>query len=90
MLFRSHTKEIPGSHVIVKSAGKNLSESTFSEAARLAAYYSKGRDSGKVPVDYTQKKHLNKPKGGNPGFVTYRTYSSMLASTDIHDIKEVK
>lgn len=85
-----HTKEIPGSHVIVKSAGKNLSESTFSEAARLAAYYSKGRDSGKALVDYTQKKHLNKPKGGNPGFVTYRTYSSMLASTDIHDIKEVK
>ncbi len=85
-----HSKNIPGSHVIVKSAGQELTDSTFDEAGRLAAYYSKGRDSGKVEIDYTKKRHLNKPKGGKPGFVTYQTYSSMVAGTDIKDIKEVK
>ena len=84
-----HTKEIPGSHVIVKSAGKELTDSTFDEAASLAAYYSKGRESGKVEIDYTQKKYLNKPKGGKPGFVTYQTYNSMVASADISGIEEV-
>lgn len=83
-----HAKEIPGSHVIVKAAGQDLTKKTFDEAARLAAYYSKGRDSGKLDIDYTQKKHLKKPKGGKPGFVTYQTYNSMVSSTNIKDIKE--
>ena len=81
-----HAKGIAGSHVIVKTAGENITKTSQDEAARLAAYYSKGRDSGKVEIDYTQKKHLNKPKGGKPGFVTYQTYNSVLASTNIKDI----
>lgn len=81
-----HAKSIAGSHVIVRSEGNKLPETTLHEAARLAAYYSKGRDNGKVEIDYTQKKHLNKPKGGKPGFVTYQTYNSVIASTNINDI----
>lgn len=86
-----HTKEIPGSHVIVKLAGaETLPDTSINEAASLAAYYSKGRESGKVDVDYTLKKHLNKPRGGKPGFVTYQTYKSIVASTDIRGIKKVE
>jgi len=85
-----HAKEIPGSHVIVKTAGREIADSTIYEAARLAAYYSSGRESGKVEIDYTMKKHLNKPKGGKPGFVTYNTYKSMIVPTDIKDIEKVE
>jgi len=64
-----HTKNIPGSHVIIRS--EDPSEETIEEAANLAAYYSKYRSSSSVPVDIVQVKYVNKPKGGKPGFVTY-------------------
>ena len=67
-----HTKDIPGSHVIVKNSG-NIPESTLDEAANLAAYYSKGKNSTKVPVDYTEVKHVKKPSGAKPGMVIYYT-----------------
>lgn len=66
-----HTKVIPGSHVIIK--GKNIPESTLLEAATLAAFYSKGKDSTKVPVDYTLVKNVKKPSGSKPGMVIYST-----------------
>lgn len=66
-----HTKVIPGSHVIIK--GKNIPESTLLEAATLAAFYSKGKDSTKVPVDYTLVKNVKKPSGAKPGMVIYST-----------------
>lgn len=83
-----HAKGIPGSHVIVKTEGKELPDADFEEAARLAAYYSKGRDSEKVEVDYIQKKQVKKAAGGKPGFVIYHTNYSMLAAPDIRNIKE--
>ena len=64
-----HAKNMPGSHVIV--ASEHPSERTLHEAARLAAYYSKGRTGSGVPVDYTQKKRVKKPAGAKPGFVIY-------------------
>lgn len=64
-----HTKEIPGSHVVIRS--HTASEQTLMEAAMLAAYFSKARESSQVPVDYTQIKHVKKPSGARPGFVTY-------------------
>ena len=64
-----HAKGQPGSHVIVKSNGEELPDRTFEEAARLAAFYSKGRQAPKVEIDYTQKKNLKKPNGAKPGFV---------------------
>lgn len=84
-----HAKGIPGSHVIVKTNGETLPDRTFEEAGRLAAYYSKGRDSEKVEIDYVEKKHIKKPKGQNPGFVVYYTNYSLIIDADISGIKEI-
>lgn len=67
-----HTKNIPGSHVIIKSNG-NVPDTTLEEAAGLAAYYSKAKDSVKVAVDYTEVKNVHKPSGSKPGMVIYYT-----------------
>ena len=75
-----HAKGIPGSHVIVKSQGKELPDRTFEEAAALAAYYSKGKGNEKVEVDYVQKKAIKKVAGAAPGFVIYHTNYSMVAA----------
>lgn len=74
-----HAKGIPGSHVIVKSEGKELPDRLYEEAGALAAYYSKGRDNDKVEVDYIQKKNIKKVTGAAPGFVIYHTNYSMVA-----------
>ena len=83
-----HAKGAPGSHVIVKSQGRELPDRTFEEAAALAAHYSALRDSGKAEVDYVQRKHVKKPGGAKPGFVVYYTNYSMAISTDIRGIAE--
>ena len=83
-----HAKNIPGSHVILKSAGREIPDRTFEEAASLAAHYSKGNGQKKVEVDYTLRKELKKPPGSAAGFVIYHTNYSMVASTDISMIKE--
>ena len=82
-----HAKQKAGSHVIVKTEGKELPDRTFEEAARLAAYYSKGREQNKVEIDYIQKKHVKKPAGAKPGFVVYYTNYSMAIDSDISGIK---
>ena len=64
-----HVKDMPGSHVIIKSVSP--SQETLLEAARLAARYSKGASSSNVPVDYTQRRYVKKPGGSKPGFVIY-------------------
>ena len=84
-----HAKASAGSHVIVKTEGKELPDRTFEEAARLAAYYSKAKEQGKAEIDYIQKKHVKKPNGSKPGFVVYYTNYSMTIDTDISGIKEV-
>lgn len=84
-----HAKKIPGSHVLVQSNGSELPDRTFEEAARLAAFYSKGRDADKVEIDYTEKKNVKKPNGSKPGFVVYYTNYSMVASPDITDITQI-
>jgi predicted ribosome quality control (RQC) complex YloA/Tae2 family protein len=84
-----HAKGIPGSHVIVKSQGEELPDTTFEEAARLAAHYSKGRDQEKVEVDYLQRKNVKKPNGGKPGFVVYYTNYSMMIDSDISGIQQL-
>lgn len=85
-----HAKGQPGSHVIVRTNGEELPDRTFEEAARLAAYYSKGRQAPKVEIDYTQKKNLKKPNGAKPGFVIYHTNYSMVAEPKIQGIEEIK
>ncbi len=76
-----HTKNIPGSHVIVK--GNNLPEETLLEAASLAAYFSKGKASSKVPVDYTEVRNVKKPNGAKPGMVIYNTNKTIYADPEI-------
>lgn len=84
-----HAKGAPGSHVIVKTGGKELPDRTFEEAARLAAWYSKNRNSEKVEIDYIEKKHVKKPNGAKPGFVVYYTNYSMMIDSDITGISLV-
>ena len=85
-----HAKGMPGSHVIVKTEGKELPDRTFEEAARLAGYYSKGRGVDKLEIDYLQRKNVKKPNGSAPGFVVYYTNYSMTIHTDISDIPFVE
>ena len=85
-----HARKRPGSHVIVKCEGKEVPDSTFEEAASLAAHYSKSDGESKIEVDYVQRKHVKKPGGSRPGFVIYHTNFSMYASGDISSISEAK
>ena len=84
-----HSKSFPGSHVIVKCNNQELPDNTFEEAARLAAFYSKGSNQDKVEIYYIQKKHVKKVAGAMPGFVIYHTNYSMIAEPNIDNIKEI-
>jgi predicted ribosome quality control (RQC) complex YloA/Tae2 family protein len=66
-----HARGVPGAHVIVKAAGREIPRSTIEQAASLAAYYSQARGSTSVPVDYTLQRHIRHMKGGGPGMVIY-------------------
>lgn len=72
-----HTKNIPGSHVIIKTEGKEVPDETIFEGAMLAAFFSKSKMSSQVPVDYTKKKNVKKPNGSKPGMVIYETNSTI-------------
>jgi predicted ribosome quality control (RQC) complex YloA/Tae2 family protein len=89
--FWFHAKKMAGSHVILKTQGKSQNEipdRAFEEAASLAAYYSKGQSQEKVEIDYVIKKEVKKPAAAKPGFVVYYTNYSMVASTDISQLKQ--
>ena len=78
--FWLHAKDMPGSHVIVKSAAP--SDRTLLQAAQLAATFSKGSQADKVPVDYTRRKYVKKPGGAKPGFVIYTHQQTLFVSPD--------
>lgn len=81
-----HTKNIPGSHVILCST--TPSDISIEEAAILASYYSKAKNSTKVPVDYTLVKNIKKPNGAKPGMVIYNTnYTIYTEPTEFHNLK---
>ncbi|MGW7830673.1 Rqc2 family fibronectin-binding protein [Staphylococcus xylosus] len=83
-----HTKDIPGSHVVILS--DEPSEETIKEAAMLSAYFSKAGSSAQVPVDYTEIKHVHKPSGAKPGFVTYDNQKTLYATPDYDHIQQLK
>ena len=85
-----HAKKMPGSHVIVRTNGKEVPDRTFEEAARLAAFYSKGRGSDRVEIDYLIKKNVKKPAKAKPGFVVYYTNYSMVIDDDIKNLELMK
>ncbi len=66
-----HARGVPGAHVIIKAAGREVPRSTIEQAASLAAYYSQARGSTTVPVDYTLQRYVRHMKGGGPGMVVY-------------------
>lgn len=76
-----HTKDIHGSHTVIKlGIDKEVPKNTVIEAAQLAAYYSKGRESSQVPVDYTTIKNVKKPNGAKPGMVIYDSYNTVYVT----------
>ncbi|SDD98786.1 Predicted component of the ribosome quality control (RQC) complex, YloA/Tae2 family, contains fibronectin-binding (FbpA) and DUF814 domains [Paenibacillus sp. UNCCL117] len=82
-----HTKDIPGSHVVIRSA--EFGEATLLEAAQLAAYYSQAKESSGVPVDYTLIKHVRKPSGAKPGFVIYDHQKTLFVTPDADKLKQL-
>lgn len=85
--FWFHAKNMPGSHVIIKTNGDTLADQEYVEAAQVAAHYSKGKNSSLVEIDYTKKLNVRKPPNAKPGFVIYETNYSMMAKPDITGIK---
>ncbi|WP_047981324.1 Rqc2 family fibronectin-binding protein [Ornithinibacillus contaminans] len=83
-----HTKDIPGSHVIIRS--KEPNEETIQEAALLAAYFSKSQDSSSVPVDYTKVRHVKKPNGSKPGFVIYDNQKTLYVTPEKAVVERLK
>ncbi|WP_226578584.1 NFACT family protein [Halobacillus litoralis] len=83
-----HAKDIPGSHVVIRD--DNPSEDTLFEAAQLAANFSKSSRSSTVPVDYTRIRHVKKPSGAKPGYVTYDNQQTLFVTPDASFIKKLK
>ncbi|WP_317336299.1 NFACT family protein, partial [Streptococcus orisratti] len=84
-----HAKDIPGSHVFIKD-NLNPSDEVKTDAAELAAYYSKARLSNLVQVDMIEAKKLNKPTGGKPGFVTYTGQKTLRVTPTEEKIQSMK
>lgn len=82
-----HTKDFPGSHVIIK--GENFSEETLLEAANLAAWYSKAQTGSKVPVDYTKVRNVKKPSGSKPGMVIYTSNKTLYINPEFPRIERI-
>lgn len=83
-----HTKDIPGSHVVIRSL--EPTEETLQEAAKIAAYYSKAKDSSSVPVDFTKVRHVKKPSGAKLGFVTYDNQQTLYVTPDADTVMKLK
>ena len=83
-----HTKDIPGSHVVIRS--KEPSEEPILAAANIPAYFSKARNSSSVPVDFTKVRHVKKPSGAKPGFVIYEQQQTVYVTPDEDMILKMK
>ncbi|WP_252503657.1 NFACT RNA binding domain-containing protein [Sporosarcina sp. Marseille-Q4943] len=83
-----HTKDIPGSHVVIHS--NDPDEQTIQEAAILSAYFSKARGSSSVPVDFTEIRHVKKPNGAKPGFVIYFEQKTLFVTPDEDVVRKLR
>ena len=81
-----HTKDIHGTHTIILTEGKEVDSTTLQEAAQLAAYHSKARNSAQVPVDYTLVKNVSKPSGAKPGMVIYVKNKTLYVTPQLIEI----
>ena len=84
-----HTQKIHGSHVILCTGGKEPDRDSIVEAAKLAAWYSQARESGNVPVDFTQVKNVKKPAGARPGMVIYSTCETVNVTPEEEMVKRL-
>lgn len=85
-----HTKNIHGSHVILRLGGKAATELSIKQAAEIAAYNSKAKDSSSVPVDYTEVRNVKKPSGAKPGMVIYTTNNTVYVTPNTNEINRLK
>ncbi|HEX3031416.1 MAG TPA: NFACT RNA binding domain-containing protein, partial [Bacillota bacterium] len=86
-----HVKDLPGSHVIIPRTGQEeVPAEVIREGASLAAWYSQARCSGQVPVDYTLKKHVRKPRGAKPGMVIYEQQKTLYVTPVPEEIQKLK
>lgn len=85
-----HVQKMPGSHVIIKNNGQKLSKETLEIAGHLAAYYSSARAGSNVPIDWTERKHVKKPKGAKPGLVIYDNFETIFVTPDIKVIRKLE
>ncbi len=85
-----HTQKTPGSHVVIFGDGREISDESIEEAAVIAAYHSKAKDSSLVPVDYTRAKALKKPGGGKTGMVIYHEYWTIIVKPDKELVEKLK
>ena len=84
-----HAKKMAGSHVVVKTEGRELPDRVYEQAAALAAYYSKAAKNEKVDVDYLERKNVKKPNGARPGFVVYYTNYSMTVYPSVEGLTQL-
>ena len=84
-----HTKDIPGSHVILQNGGLEPSEDDILLAASLAAHFSKARGSSKIPVDYTEVRYVKKPSGSKPGFVIFTNQKTLYITPDEKELAAI-
>lgn len=85
-----HTQGIAGAHVLLKVAKGEPTFNSIIEAATVAAYYSRGKDAGKIPVDYTKVKNVRKPKGARPGYVTYFHQKTVFVTANKDEIEKLR
>ena len=85
-----HTKDIPGTHVIIVKAGRKIPQLTLDEAAIIAAYNSKGKMSSNVPVDYTEVKNVSKPSGAKPGKVIYVNNKTLYVTPKVKIVNRLQ
>lgn len=85
-----HTQGIAGSHVIIRTEGQEVPEQTLFQAAQLAAFHSKGRESSQVPVDYTAVKFVKKPAGAKPGMVIFTNNKTLFVAPDEELVNSLK
>ena len=83
-----HAKDVPGSHVIIRTEGEVPLE-TLRQAALLAAWFSKGKNSSTVPVDYTLRKYVKKPSGAAPGKVIYTHQKTVYVTPEESEIMKI-
>ncbi len=85
-----HVQNMPGSHVIIQNQGKEVPETTLTQAGTLASYYSKARDSNNVPVDYTERKNVRKPRNAKTGMVIYDNHKTLAADPSRDLVRQIE